>query len=80
VHEFEYDIVEELFIYLKQDNANLDFGEVTFVLKLLRKYISRENQITRVKEVPIFLWTEIDINDLRKIYSLQDMYSRYGLT
>ena len=72
-------IIESIIKYLKRDLNKIKQNEIKFLLRLLRKYIERQNS-NNPKDKPIYRWKNVKNIDARKINRIQTQYSKLGLT
>ena len=72
-------ILKEVLKHLKRNMNKIDRDETIFVLRLLRKYIERENTNNSDAE-PVYLWKEVKYVDFKKIERIQHIYIELGLS
>jgi len=78
-HPRNHEIIRALMNYLKKNHAKLQSEDISFLLKLLRKYIEREHA-TNINDDPIYKWKDVNIGDLKKIERIQTIYRDLGLS
>ena len=71
-------IVSEIILYVKKEYRKIKPSELTFILRLLRKLIEREN--TTPTTQPVYMWEIVKIADLQKMLKLQSLYRELGFT
>ena len=72
-------IINLLISFLRQDISKINTECTKFILKLLRKYIEREN-LHNPNFQPIYLWEEVTLTDQTKMQKIQHDYYKMGLT
>ena len=72
-------IIANIMKYLKRDINKIKPQEIKFLLRLLRKYIERQN-LKNSKDESAYKWKEVNHLDLRKINKIQQQLSDLGLT
>ena len=72
-------IIKEIITFLKTQYNNLKSAELSFLMKLLRKFIERENTRATADE-PVHTWESVNISDLQKMTKIQGLYRELGLT
>ena len=72
-------IIQEILKHLKQNISRIDKEEIVFTIRLLRKYIERENTNNSTNE-PIYMWKQVKYSDLKKIERIQHLYRELGLS
>ena len=75
---YAHAILSEIILYVKKEYRKIKSSELTFVLKLLRKFIERENSLET--DLPIYMWETVKITDIRKMQRLQNFYKTLGFT
>jgi len=78
-HKNSSGIISALMNYLKKNHSKLQSPDLSFLLKLLRKYIEREHA-NNINDDPIYKWKDVNIGDLKKIERIQSLYRDLGLT
>ena len=72
-------IIAGIVKYLKRDLSKVNIQEIKFLLKLLRKFIERENT-NNPDEEPVYNWKDVSLADLKKISKIQQNLKELGLT
>ena len=72
-------IIESIVNYLKRDLNKVKVQEIKFLLRLLRKYIERQNS-NNPKDEPVYNWKDVKNIDLRRINKIQNQLEKLGLT
>jgi len=78
-HDKSDQIIQGIMKYLSKDPSKLQSRDVSFLLKLLRKYIEREHS-NNPNDDPIYKWKDVNLGDLKKIEKIQGVYRDLGLT
>ena len=69
-------IIESIIKYLKRDLNKIKPQDIKFLLRLLRKWVERQNETNE----PVYKSKNVKSIDFRKINKIQNQFSKLGLT